>query len=83
MGLKVGLLPSRDPDNPVLPRHSIMAFSMHIGCNESIRGLKNAISGKILVHFRCNFRRKFIFWEIFIAPKDSFLNFKGSLLSNF
>ena len=33
-------------------------------------------------HFRWNFRRKF-FSNIFIAPKDSSLNFRGSLLSYF
>ena len=44
----------------------------------SIRGLKNVVSDQLLVHFRWNFRPK-----IFIAPKDSFLNFRGSLLGNF
>ena len=35
------------------------------------------------VHFRWNFRRKNFVWKIFISPKDSFLNFRGSLLSYF
>ena len=44
---------------------------------------KNVISGQFSVHFRWNFRRKNFVWRIFIAPKDSSLNFRGSLLSFF
>ena len=43
---------------------------------------KNVISGHFSVHFRWNSRRK-IFLNIFIEPKDSSLNFRGSLLSYF
>ena len=50
--------------------------------------LKNSIRG-LKMSFPVNFRfisgeisaEKF-FWKIFIAPKDTFLNFRGSLLTN-
>ena len=44
---------------------------------------KNAISGQFLIHFRWNSRWKNVFLKIIITPKNSFLNFRGSLLSNF
>jgi len=46
----------------------------------SIRGLTNVISGHFLVHFRWNFCRKKHFWDIFITPKNSSLNFRGTRL---
>ena len=42
----------------------------------SIRGLKNVISGHLAVHFRWNFHRKIVFKTFFIAPKDSILKFR-------
>ena len=41
----------------------------------SIRGLENVISGHFSVHFRWNLVES--------APKDSSLNYRGSLLSHF